>query len=548
MNIFSNLSFRLKLTIPLLIISAIIIALSGVAITGLNSLGNNLKKVSHEYLISINYLIQSDRDLYQAQVAERSFIFVDVKSKQYQGLVKQHNENIEQVKQRIEKFKQLISSDLLKQKASLALKKYTLWKPLTLKVQAERSSNSRSGRSTAIDISFGTADKAFNDLRSIIDELTEAVEKEAELMAQEALGQSKRSMNATIITSLIGIAICLLVSFLLPSSISRIINRITERVKDIASGQGDLTIRIEVKHKDELGILSGTFNQFLDKLQELIIKIVNSSGNVLSAADNLSSNTKENHQNITEQQKATDDVAASITQLTSSVQEVVTNTANAAEVANKAMNSSKKGQSIVAETISEIKDLASQIESTSKVLQTLQEHSENIGSVLDVIKGIAEQTNLLALNAAIEAARAGEQGRGFAVVADEVRTLAVKTQESTAEIEQMIDRLQSGAKNAVKVMSEGQEKGVSAVSIASEAGQSLNDIIEAIEVLNNMNMQIADTAKEQGNVSESIDKSIHQISHIAGITSENSSKNESSSSELNTYATELQRYVKQFKV
>ncbi len=548
MNFLNNLSFRWKLAIPLFIIAILIIIISSVGVLGLNTQDSNLKKIADEYLPSIDILLQADRDLYQAQVAERSFIFVEAQSNEFKALVGQHNENIEQVEQRLGKFSQLISSQHLKDKAKLALKKHILWKPLTLKVQSERTADKATGRQTAIDLSFGQADQAFNEIRSIIDEMTEEIEKEIDIVTQHAYQESEASITTSLVTSVIGVLFCLLVSFVLPKTACAMINKIIERVSDIASGQGDLTVRIDVKSNDELGILSKTFNQFLDKLQHLIRQIVNSSSQVSASVDHVGEITRENHSAITKQQQATDDVASAITQMTSSIQEVESSTANAADVAEKAMHNTKQGQQIVTKTINAIEDLAKEVDSASGVLAHLQEDSENIGSVLDVIKGIAEQTNLLALNAAIEAARAGEQGRGFAVVADEVRTLAVKTQESTAEIEQMIDRLQSGAKNAVNVMSEGRKKGSSAVETAADAGKALDEIIDAIQLINNMNAHIADAAKEQSQVSETIDKNIHNISKIAGVTAENSSKNEHSANELSGMAVELQGYIQQFKI
>jgi methyl-accepting chemotaxis protein len=235
-------------------------------------------------------------------------------------------------------------------------------------------------------------------------------------------------------------------------------------------------------------------------------------------------------------------------EMAATVQEVSRNAQYAADGALKADEEARNGAAVVTETIAAINSLSGNVENASEVIQRLEAESENIGSVLDVIRGIAEQTNLLALNAAIEAARAGEQGRGFAVVADEVRTLASRTQQSTSEIQEMIERLQQGSKNAVAVMEEGRRQTQAGVEQAARAGQTLQDITAAITSIRDLNTQIASAAEQQASVAEEINRSIVSINEVADETSLGMREAAMSSNQLTQYASQLQSLVERFEV
>ena len=233
--------------------------------------------------------------------------------------------------------------------------------------------------------------------------------------------------------------------------------------------------------------------------------------------------------------------------MTTTIQEVARNAAEAANAATTALAQTEKGQGVVQSTIDSIGGLASEIDRAASVINELEAQSVNIGSVLDVIRGIAEQTNLLALNAAIEAARAGEQGRGFAVVADEVRTLASRTQESTEEIQGMIESLQTGSQQAVKVMQESNVQAQTTVEQASEAGGALSDISSSVTTINDMNMQIANAAEEQGLVSEEVNRNVIRMNDEQGRVSESSAQISRAGEDLAQLAAQLQQLVQQFR-
>lgn len=320
------------------------------------------------------------------------------------------------------------------------------------------------------------------------------------------------------------------------------------KFRDVSSGDGDLSRRINVKGNDGIDDLGRIFNGFIEKLQSIISEVINDSTNLVGVAAHLNSISASSSNSAMQQQSQIEQVATAMNEMTATATEVAANARNAADAANAADSDVNSGMKIVNQTVQSINSLASEVARANQVIRTLQSDSEEIGSVLDVIRGIAEQTNLLALNAAIEAARAGEQGRGFAVVADEVRTLASRTQQSTEEIQKMIERLQTGANDAVKVMDESHVQATNSVSQASETGAALKKITNAVNTINQMNLQIANAAEQQTEVAHEIDVSLNKINEASYESVSNASEASQESQNLNSLATHLQDMMKQFKV
>ncbi|VVP65404.1 Methyl-accepting chemotaxis protein McpP [Pseudomonas fluorescens] len=330
-----------------------------------------------------------------------------------------------------------------------------------------------------------------------------------------------------VVLSIVGVAVVVLLliaaaGMLLANTILRPLNLMKANLDDIAAGEGDLTRRLSISSQDELGDLAGSFNRFVDKIHGLVRQITEMTSQLTGLVTQVSDQAHRSDKAMERQRHETDQVATAINEMSAAAQEVAKSAQNAAVAAQQTDEEGQAAKRVVAGSIVKIHALVDDIRSSGVSLDSLQKDVSSIVSVLGVIRSIAEQTNLLALNAAIEAARAGEAGRGFAVVADEVRALASRTQISTQEIQGMIDRLQAGTQSAVEAMRRSSEAGDGTSAQANEAGASLDTMAQLIATINSMNAQIASAAEEQTAVAEEINRSVHQIAvavdNVAGET------------------------------
>lgn len=384
--------------------------------------------------------------------------------------------------------------------------------------------------------------EAIKQLRVVVQEVKQFAEESKE----RAIDQVTNSQTIIIVIALVAIAAAVLISFLVIGSIRKPLNQVVEVIGNVADG--DLTRSINVERQDELGSLGDSVNNLVAKLRQILGSIASSSEQLAASAEQTENIAREGHQSINSQREQTELVATAMAEMTATVNEVANSANSTLQEVQGANAETQTGQEIVRQNIATINSLASEIESASGVIYKLNEYSDNIGSVLDVIRGIADQTNLLALNAAIEAARAGEQGRGFAVVADEVRTLASKTQESTSEIQGMIERLQNGTKDAVTVMEKSQDEARISVDQTAKAGKALESITRAVGVINDMSTHIASSAEEQSAVTNEMHENITTISSLADQTAQGSNESLDASQQLAKLAAELKQMVSQFKI
>ncbi|MCX4193877.1 methyl-accepting chemotaxis protein [Methylophaga sp. OBS1] len=312
--------------------------------------------------------------------------------------------------------------------------------------------------------------------------------------------------------------------------------------------KGDLTQKVVIPGKSDFSWMAFELDSARKNVANLVHTLVGGVSQLNTATQNMQAISKETVDGVLKQQAETTQVATAMNEMTASVQEVARTASSAAEAARNADNEAKSGKQVVMETMEAIDSLANEVEKAAEQLSNLEADIGNIGAIVDVIRGITEQTNLLALNAAIEAARAGEHGRGFAVVADEVRTLAARTQSSTHEIEEMVERLQQGAHVAVKVMNESRERARTSVEKASSAGAALDTITAMISTMDEMSAQISSAANEQSAVAEDINRGIVNISQVAEHTAEGARESSVAVETLGSLSSQLQEASAKFKV
>jgi len=312
--------------------------------------------------------------------------------------------------------------------------------------------------------------------------------------------------------------------------------------------KGDLTQKIVIHGKSDFSWMGYELDSARKNVSNLVKTLTGGVTQLEAATGNMASISQATVDGVLTQQSETAQVATAMNEMAASVQEVARTAAGAAEAARNADDEAKAGKQVVLDTMGSIDSLAGEVEKAAQTLTSLETDISNIGAIVDVIRGITEQTNLLALNAAIEAARAGEHGRGFAVVADEVRTLAARTQSSTHEIEEMVERLQTGAQEAVSVMNEGRERAQTSVEKAASAGAALDTITGMITTMDEMSAQISSAANEQSSVAEDINRGIVNISQVAEHTAEGARESSMAVESLSSISAQLQEAAAKFKV
>lgn len=370
-------------------------------------------------------------------------------------------------------------------------------------------------------------------------------------LAMDRSGYLDRLNNALYSSLLAGVVfllIALVIAVWVARSILKPVNEMRLAMENIVSGDGDLTRRLSDAGNNELGDIARTFNQFVENIESLVTALMHSIASVSNSGSELFDQTERTLKIVSAQQSRTDEVATAVDEMTATAREVAGNAENASMLTQTSHEQSRQGYETVNESIKTINELAENVASTVTLVGQVNQQSGHIHTILDVIQSIAEQTNLLALNAAIEAARAGEQGRGFAVVADEVRSLAARTQNSTSEINQMITQLQQGTTHTVSVIEQSQQQAAKTVQDAGDSGEVLQSIRAAMEHINDAVTQIASAAEQQSQVAETINQSVVDIADGAGDVASGARHIMTTSSHIGTELNELMTIVRRFKV
>ncbi len=541
-RLFVDLGFRWKITLPIAALAILLVLMGVFGMRGIERVADSSERLATRHLPAIGLLLNADRDLYQAFVAERSLLDSDA-GDHVEALKASHKENLQQAYDRVQKYAAMQPGLQAMALVEQFNRGFAQWSATSQRVIEQVDLDPQA----ASALSFGDSEAQFDSMRDAIDQLGNLEDEAANAIGAAAIAEgasTEAQQGALLVVGLLG---CGLLVFGLPLVVLTPLRRLLDRVQQIAEGDGDLRARLEVRSADELGQLGDAFNRFLDKLQPLIAEVGRVTAEVDVAAQGMAGMAATNDRLISAEHAAVDQVSTAATEMSAAVHEVAQNAQSASDAARDAEGQSRKGATVVGGTIDSIRQLAQEVESTSHTIEALADETASIGAVLEVIRGIAEQTNLLALNAAIEAARAGEQGRGFAVVADEVRALAARTQESTKDIQLRIERLQTGVAKAVQAMHAGSDKARDSVERAAGVDQVLADTTASVQRISDMAAQIATACEEQSSVTEEIARNITDIRDLSNDAAANSAESMRASQQLSALSQNLAALVGRFR-
>lgn len=544
---YANLSFRWKLGIPLtlLVLLFLYVGLYSVRSSGL--LAKDAKTIAKVNLPEIQLLIQADRDMYQALTAERALLSPNLTQQQVTTFLKEHADNLKQANDRT--VKSIETSDTASQSEKETYLRYLqTWQGISESIVKSAADADDETRASLMARSLGESFQAFSVARSFLDELEEKRLVHVDEFTANIEHNSDSIAHQLLVLLVVGTLSTLAAAFFLPLLVTVPLQEISSRIKNIAAGDGDLTIRIHVDRDDELGELATHVNRFMDQLQHLIRDVRGNTNEVSGAAEELLEVSSNSQRAADDQCHAITMVVTAVNELTMAIQEVARNTSNTAQSTKDANHIAEQGQERIRLAVNHVQGLSDHVTQTAQAMVTLEDEAKNVTSVIDVIRGVAEQTNLLALNAAIEAARAGEQGRGFAVVADEVRTLASRTQQSTTDIQGMLSQLQQGVQRAVQGMNASATMTNEAVNSASDVGSSLSGIGTAVQEINNMAIQIATAVEEQSSVTAEIDRNLVEINQLAMTNSSGAARTAEASQRLSQLSSSLRDSLRRFTI
>lgn len=533
-------SIRVKSTLPMLILAlTLLIVVSMFSyLSGLQK--NALAVQADNFLQAISVVLNADRDLYQAKLASTMHLTKQGDSTILEAEVE---ENAQQVKQRFNEYLQLLKDyPDIKQQFSGFEQDYQKWYQSTVALV-----NASKSGSAGADL-IAEEQQQFTALRTVLDKAGEAALAKSVSEQQNLTAEISFFQNTTYLVTLIILLIAGWFSYTVPKSLTTQINTLTARLSEIASGDGDLTARLDTNSQDEFAALAGQFNGFVANLCQLIASVLQQAAQLSKLTQVLSESAIKTNDITRSLNVASDSIVSAVHEMTLANKEMAQVATDSAHEADEAKSNAERGLVVVNSVTQSMASLTKDVDKALACSGELENSSENIASVLDVIRGIAEQTNLLALNAAIEAARAGEQGRGFAVVADEVRTLASRTQQSTNHIQEMIQALQSRVNEAATAISSGKTNADLTVSSFSQAEQVFRQLQQSSIKVNDMATQTASATEEQALVSEEITKNLYALHDQASAAGNIAKDNDRLSNEIRQLSDTLFGLVGKFKI
>lgn len=547
MQWFDNTSLRLKMLLPVLLMAVIFSGLAIYNVLLFNKQAAINDQLNDQITPVMNSLEDAYRDYYQVVGASYAMLVANGDPVEFDKQKFEFEDNAYNAVPRVEIVQQLIDQGILDSRFQPYLdtllsntKQFVAGYEAMFADHEQSMAAFSQDKGRLVDL-FTTMR---SDLKVILDEM-ERLQDQARVDSDQAVKEAEFAIEVgTLVAIVIALALAAWVTRLIVSPIQRL----EQSMADIASGEGDLTRRVDVTSGDEIGRLGQSFNLFVGKIQTTVTEVIESTAQVRQQTQDLIALASEITESSQSQQQESDMVATAINEMRVTSENVSQNAQEAAQATDRSSEEAAVANQGIGDTVTSIQGLATEISAAEESVQRLNQDVTNIVSVLDVIRGIAEQTNLLALNAAIEAARAGEQGRGFAVVADEVRSLASKTQESTGDIQTMIERLQEGTSVVVHAMESSRSTSEKTISLVQSASTALGEISSSVGIINEMNTHIATAASQQTSVSGELNASIQKIAEDSHKMAEIIKRAEASCVGLEQRCQSLDDVVGQFRV